>query len=240
MFCISRTTKGTPCSRKAVNGDYCAQHNKIYSKPTKIIEYIIPNITDDITLNHIISKLDIVSLTNLSQVSHISQILCGNNAFWTTKFNELPFFYKIPKTTATIIKEYRRIYEANILTERFFDLRDSCDLPLVCGINGKSTEDRKEWFKLNLVWRTSNIIDMEHLGGVRYITFAAHGKESCFIRCCVNKMATQIKLSTDLKDCRYTFSQAIYHIKFPKFIVVNTENITEKSRSEFISYLGTK
>lgn len=219
MFCISKTTKGTPCTRKASNGEYCTQHYKIYSKPAKILEYIIPEITDDIMLNHIIYSMDIVSLTNLSRVSHRSRVVLANESFWNAKFKELPFFYKIPKTTAKIIKEYRRIYEANVLTDLFFGKMKTEKHHPNFSIMGGSLKDWTKWLNSISFILPAGTVDIEKIS--KYIKFGLfEDKYYVVIEILISKstnLGNCKRITMNLENCKRIFTEAIYHIKFPEF-----------------------
>lgn len=144
MFCQSKTIKGLRCSRKASNGDYCTQHLKINMGSVKIVGYVMPNIPDDIMLNHILYSMDLVTLTEFSQVSQQSQRLCGDQNFWYRRFKELLFFCDIPTRTANVIKEYRRIHEANVISHSFFYSNHD----ISCSISGRANY-MKKWVSLN-------------------------------------------------------------------------------------------
>src|SRR5579862_4351069 len=119
---------------------------------------------EDIILYHVVTKLDMQSVTNFSMISRKLQEIGSNRIFWLTVFEKLAFSYDIPNTIAEVIKEYRRIDESSFLAIKYYEKCSGYQ-----GFDGRfkisgSKEDMIKLWELNL----SKVGGLDVLEGIYY------------------------------------------------------------------------
>lgn len=181
-------------------------------------------ILDDVMLNWILSRLNIVTLTKFSQTSTKAQILCSDKNFWVENFKKLPFHYDIPDTALKIIAEYRRIYESCELAKTYFDkVMDIIDYEGF-GLNQANFDISIKGCHLDFVKIFNSIgleVDDEYIDCVIFdvVPFIAGTEFKYLTRLLIEYKREGVYqvVSKRSYNCTYIFAQVLYHVTWPSF-----------------------